>query len=163
MKEKIDLPKLEGHHCFACGSENPKGLNLYFYRDHDKIYTDITLGRDYEGWENLVHGGILSTLLDETMSWTIIFFKRVFFVTRKMDVKYIRPVEIGKKLTVRGRISDDSAPPKIFAKADIVDENRNLLVRGTGEFITIPEQKLAMVPEGLRRDMNSLFESLPEP
>jgi acyl-coenzyme A thioesterase PaaI-like protein len=159
MKEdRVDIPKLQGHNCFACGTENPKGLNLYFYRSGDAVCTDITLDRNHEGWENIVHGGIISTLLDETMSWAIIFFKRIFFVTRKMEVKYVRPVLTGVPLTVTGKVKDDSAFPKIKASADIRDKEGSLLVRGTAEFVELPQEKLSAVPEGLKKDMNLLFE-----
>jgi acyl-coenzyme A thioesterase PaaI-like protein len=158
--ERVDIPKLEGHNCFACGTANPKGLNLYFYRSGDAVCTDVTLDRDHEGWENVVHGGIISTLLDETMSWAIIFFKRTFFVTRKMEVKYVRPVEVEVPLTVAGRIIDDSIPPKIRAVADIRDGKGRLLVRGTAEFVELPQERLSMVPESLKKEMILLFERL---
>ncbi|MGD8228950.1 MAG: PaaI family thioesterase [Desulfobacteraceae bacterium] len=162
-EERIDLPKLQGHHCFACGTANPKGLDLHFYRYGETICTDITLDRHHEGWENVAHGGILSTLLDETMSWTIIFFRRIFFVTRKMEIKYIRPVPIGVPLTIKGQIADDSTPPIIKAKAEILSGDGHLMVRSVGEFVVVPEEKLSMVPEGLKKDMNELFERLPSP
>ena len=112
MNDSIEhISKVKGYHCFACGTANPIGLNLNFYRLGDTVCSDITLGRSYEGWENLVHGGIISTLLDEVMSWTIIYFKKVFFVTRKMDVKYIKPVKVGMPLTVKGKLMD--SPPTV--------------------------------------------------
>jgi len=160
-KKKLEIPKLRGHHCFACGTENSKGLNLYFYREGDHVCTDIRLDKHHEGWENMAHGGILSTLLDETMSWTIIYFKRTFFVTRKMEVKYLKPAIIGRQLTVKGRISDDARPPKIMARAEILDEGGSVLVRGTGEFVEITEERLSAVPEGLKRDMKALFDNMP--
>ena len=76
--ERVEIQKLQGHHCFACGTANPIGLNLNFYRLDNAVCSDITLGKNHEGWENMVHGGIISTLLDEVMSWSIIYFKRVF-------------------------------------------------------------------------------------
>jgi len=164
MNEKrIELPKPMGHFCFACGTENPIGLNLHFYRLGDRICTDITLGRNHEGWQNVTHGGIISTLLDEVMSWTILFFKRAFFVTRKMDIKYVKPVLIGTPLTVSGRIMDDSNPPKIRVRAEIRDDKGGLFVRSSGEFVEVPEEKLFSVPGGMKDDMLSLFRSFPEP
>ncbi|MBU2499184.1 MAG: PaaI family thioesterase, partial [Proteobacteria bacterium] len=128
-KERIDLPKVEGHHCFACGTENPKGLNLSFYRSGDAICTDVVLDRHYVGWENMAHGGIISTLFDEVMSWTILYLKRLFFVTRKMEVRYMRPVLIGVPLTVKGTITDDSQSPRIMAKAEMLDKEGRILAK----------------------------------
>jgi len=157
---KIEIKKLQGHNCFACGTANPIGLNLKFYRLGDAVCSDIILGRSYEGLENLVHGGIISTLLDEIMSWTIIYFKKVFFVTRKMDVKYIKPVKVGIPLTVKGKLMDSSGGRKIEARGEVLDDNGNLLVRSFGEFVVLPKEKLPFVPEGLKKDMLSLFEKI---
>ena len=158
-EKKVNIQKPKGYNCFACGTANPIGLNLQFYRFGDAVYSDITLGKNHEGWENVAHGGIVSTLLDEVMSWTIMYFKKIFLVTRKMEVKYIRPVLIGTPLVIRGEVVDDSEPPRIRARADIRDDERNLLVRSTGEFIELPKDKLAAVSEGLKEEMLSLFEN----
>jgi hypothetical protein len=73
-----NIPKLKGYNCFACGTTNPIGLNLTFYRRGEYVCSDIKLGRNYEGWENMAHGGIISTLLDEVMGWALIYFKKFF-------------------------------------------------------------------------------------
>jgi len=156
-EKRVNIQKPQGHCCFACGTANPIGLNLQFYRLGDAVCSDITLGKNYEGWENVAHGGIVSTLLDEVMSWTIMYFKKNFLVTRKMEVKYIKPVLIGTPLVVKGEVMDDSEPPKIRARADIRDDEGHLLVRSIGEFVELPMEKLSSVPEGLKEEMLLLF------
>ena len=156
-EKRIDIPGLEGHHCFACGTANPIGLKLKFYNMNDKVCADITLGKNHEGWQNMAHGGIITTLLDEVMAWTIMYFKKIFFVTRKMKVKYVKPVMIGVPLTVKGRLIKDSKPPYVEAVADILDDKNQLLVRATGEFVALPKDKLELVPDGQKRDMIELF------
>ena len=66
-KDRIKLPQLQGHGCFACGTENPIGLNLQFYSEGSAVCTEISLNKVYEGWEGIAHGGIVSTLLDEVV------------------------------------------------------------------------------------------------
>jgi acyl-CoA thioesterase FadM len=136
-------------------------LKLKFYRSGDAICTDIRLERYYEGWTNMAHGGIITTLLDETMSWTIIYFKRVFFVTRKMEVKFIKPVLVEKPLTVRGRLSDSTDDVRVKARAEILDNEGNVLARSTGEFVVLQEEKLSSVPEDMKKEMSALFEKFP--
>jgi acyl-coenzyme A thioesterase PaaI-like protein len=157
-ERRIDLPGLEGHFCFACGTANPIGLKLKFYNMNDNVCADITLGRNHEGWQNMAHGGIITTLLDEVMAWTIMYFKRIFFVTRKMEVKYVRPVMVGVPLTVKGRLMKERKPPYIGVIADILDDERRILARGTGEFVEIPRDKLDLVPEGPKQDMVELYD-----
>jgi len=160
--ERIELPKLQGHFCFACGTANPIGLNLHFYRLNESICTDITLAKYHEGWQNMAHGGIISTLLDETMSWTIIYFKRIFFVTRRMEIKYIRPVLVGAPLTVRGRLTKEMREPYVGAVAEVLDGAGQVLARAKGEFVELPKDKLELVPEGLKGDMIALFNKFTE-
>ena len=159
--KKTPIPQLDGQTCFACGTANPVGLKLKFYRSGDAICTDISLDKYYEGWTSMAHGGIISTLLDETMSWTIMYFKKVFFVTRKMEVKFVRPILVEKPLTVQGRLLESGDNSRIRAKADILDSQGNILARSTGEFVVLPQEKLSSVPEEMKREMIALFEKFP--
>ncbi|MBN2059536.1 MAG: PaaI family thioesterase [Deltaproteobacteria bacterium] len=159
-EEKIDIPKPEGHYCFACGTANPIGLNLKFYRMGDAVCTDVTLSRNHVGWENIAHGGIISTVLDEVMSWTILYFKRVFFLTRKMDLKYIRPVLVEIPLTVRGRLLNTEDPKKILAVGEMFNNDGQLLARSKGEFVSLVKEELTSVPESLKKEMFSMIEEM---
>ena len=162
-EKRVDIEKPEGHHCFACGTDNPIGLNLKFYSLGDAVCSEITLQKYHEGWQDIAHGGIISTLLDEVMSWAIMYSKRTFLVTRKMDVKYVRNVLIGTPLTVTGRLVDDTKPPRVKAKAEIRDDEGTLLVRGNGEFVVLPEERLSSVPKSFKEQMASLFARYAQP
>ena len=143
----------------ACGTDNPIGLNMQFYRMDDMVCSDITLKRNHEGWENMAHGGIISTLLDEVMSWTGMVFKRTFLVTRKMDIKYIKPVPLGAPLTVRGKILNERGTSKIDIRGEIVDAQSRLLVRSRAEFVMLADKQLSSVSEGMKREMVEMFEN----
>lgn len=155
---RIPIQKLQGHHCFACGTDNPIGLNMQFYRLGDMVCSDITLQRNHEGWEGMAHGGIISTLLDEVMSWTVLYFKRTFLVTRKMDTKYIKPVPLGTLLTARGKILNDDNAATIDIRGEIVDAQKKLLVRSRAQFVMLAEKQLSSVSEGMKQEMLQMFE-----
>jgi uncharacterized protein (TIGR00369 family) len=157
-EDRVPIQKLQGHHCFACGTDNPIGLNMRFYRMEDAVCSDITLGKNHEGWENMAHGGIISTLLDEVMSWTVLYFKRTFLVTRKMEIKYIKPVPLGIPLTARGKILDEPGNSRIEVRGEIVDAEGKLLVRSRGEFVMLAENQLSSVSNALKQKMAALFE-----
>ena len=131
---------------------------MQFYRLGDRVCSDITLQRNHEGWENMAHGGIISTILDEVMSWTVLYFKRTFLVTRKMNMKYIKPVSLGIPLTARGKILDEPGNSRIEVQGEIVDAEGKLLVRSLGEFVMLAENQLTSVPQSLKREMTSMFE-----
>jgi uncharacterized protein (TIGR00369 family) len=122
------------------------------------VCSDITLERNHEGWENMAHGGIISTLLDEVMSWTVLYFKKTFLVTRKMEIKYIKPVPLSIPLTARGKILDEPGYSKIEVRGEIVDAAGKLLVRSRGEFVMLAENQLSSVSNGLKREMMDMFE-----
>ena len=157
-KDRIKLPQLQGHGCFACGTENPIGLNLQFYSEGSAVCTEITLDKIYEGWTGIAHGGIASTLLDEVMSWAILYSKKVLIVTRNMTVKYIRPIMIGTPLLITGQISDTRTFPRIGAEAEIRDREGGLLVKGSGEFVALSEEKFSSIPESYKKERSLLFE-----
>ena len=158
MDEIIEsIPKLQGYNCFACGTANPVGLNLSFYRLGEYVCSDIILEKNYEGWENMAHGGIVSTLLDEVMSWTVIYFRRIFFVTRRMKIKYIRPVPLYRLLAVKGKMIEGGKRRLCKASGLIQDEDKNTLVRAEATFAILSDKDLSLVPDNVRGDMDNLF------
>jgi acyl-coenzyme A thioesterase PaaI-like protein len=157
--DKVPIAKLEGFDCFACGTNNPIGLKMSFYRQGDAVCSDLVLSPNHVGWQNIAHGGIISTLLDEVMSWTVLYFKKSFAVTRRMEVRYLRPVPVGVALTVRGKITADHKRQICRAGASLLDDQGKILARGEGEFALLDEKKLSVFPEDLKEKMLQLFES----
>ena len=158
MDETIEsIPKLKGHNCFACGTANPIGFNLSFYRQGEYVCSDITLGENYEGWENMAHGGIVSTLLDEVMSWAVIYFKRIFFVTRRMKIKFIKPIPLYRLLTVRSKMIEGGNRRLCKARGLIQDDDKNILARAEATFAILSDKDLDLVSDKLKREMNNLF------
>ncbi len=157
---KLKIKKPEGYLCFACGTANPIGLNLEFYVSHDKINTEITLSRYHAGWSDIAHGGIISTILDEVMSWAILYFKRSFFVTRKLEIKYIKPVKTGEPLVASGSMLTCCGDDKIVNVAGELRDNRNsLLAKAKGEFIIIRRED---IKPGFKESEKEIFTLIDE-
>ena len=154
---RIPIPILEGHDCFACGTNNPIGLKLKFYRQDNYICSNVTLTRNHVGWQNMAHGGIISTLLDEVMSWTVIFFKKSFSVTRRMGVRYLRPVPVGVPLTVKGTITSDEGKRRCQAEALLEDDEEKVLAKAEGDFAILSADRLKDFPEDFKKQMMELF------
>jgi len=154
---KIPLPQLQGHYCFGCGTENPHGLHMIFYRQGHAVCSDLTLPRELEGWQNMAHGGTLSTVLDEIMAWAVIAFRRVFFVTARMEVVYRRPAPVGAPLTARGVISDEPFARGCVATGEILDAKGEVLTRARAEMVYLPPERLSLMPDAIKDDMVALF------
>jgi len=110
------------------------------------------------GWQNMAHGGIISTLLDEVMSWTVIYFKKAFSVTRRMHVRYLKPVPVEAELTAKGTITSDGKPRTCKAEAVLLDWEGNVLAKGEGDFAVLSGDKLTALPEDFKKQMWELFE-----
>ena len=87
-------------YCFACGEENPIGLHLKFDFDGEKISTKKILPREFQGYEGTAHGGILSTMLDETMCKFIDAKYHERAVTGRLEVRYKFPTPVAQELKI---------------------------------------------------------------
>jgi uncharacterized protein (TIGR00369 family) len=61
--------------------------------------------RQFEGWEGLIHGGILCTILDEVMAWSLVSEDN-WGVTAKMSVNFRKPVVVGQHIRAEGRMTE---------------------------------------------------------
>jgi acyl-coenzyme A thioesterase PaaI-like protein len=130
---------------------------LNFYRQGSSICSDVVLSRNHVGWQNMAHGGIISTLLDEIMSWTVIYFKKVFSVTRQIQVRYLKPVPVEVPITVKGTITSDGTSRSCRAEAILLNSRGNVLAKGEGEFVLLSEHRLTDLPDEFKEQMINLF------
>ncbi len=89
--------------CFGCGPNNPIGLKLSFLWDGKTARAEFTPTEFYQGWSGLVHGGIVICLLDEAMSYAVIF-EGMHCVTAKIQVKLRHPASINEPLLITSSI-----------------------------------------------------------
>ncbi|MFH2099650.1 MAG: PaaI family thioesterase [Pseudomonadota bacterium] len=158
QEERIYLPHLEGYRCFACGTDNPVGLAMRFYLSEDGqgACSDVVLSENHVGWETIAHGGIVGTLLDEAMGWAVITFEREWFVTRTMEVRYLRPVPVGAALTVEGRV-ERRENSLCRASAVLRETGGRPFARASAEMAFLSEKRVQMSPEVHRKAMEDLF------
>ena len=128
--------KLESNgNCFVCGKNNPNGLRLSFEIDKEKqtLQTTFVASPTYQGWDGIVHGGILSTLLDEAMA-NLVYELGYQAVTASMQIKFKKPAPILEPLRVYGEVTEVSRR-LIKAKAHISRDDGTILAVGTSTFI----------------------------
>lgn len=90
-------------YCFACGKNNDKGLGLEFeYKDNEASCIFIPQ-KEHQGWRDVIHGGIIATVLDEAMA-KLIIKNYSFGVTSNMEIRFLRPAKVGEVLTVTGSV-----------------------------------------------------------
>ncbi len=88
--------------CFVCGMKNPLGLQVKpeILRNGEQVRIECTPSSHLQGWADVLHGGILSTLLDEAITYVGIATFGKPAVTAQLDVRFRNPSPTGVKLTV---------------------------------------------------------------
>jgi len=98
-----DITPVADNYCFVCGRDNPQGLKIKvkYHPEELAAETHLSLPREYQGWADVIHGGILSTLLDEMMAHAVWRFAGPG-VTLGMEVRFHHPLKPGEAILVRG-------------------------------------------------------------
>ncbi len=95
--------EFEPHNCFACGSLNEHGMHLELHLGERRAWTELALPERFEGWHGIAHGGILATILDEVMAWSLVA-EESWGVTARMTIDFRRPVHVGAIVRAEGWI-----------------------------------------------------------
>lgn len=97
---------LEDGHCFVCGPHNAGGLKAPFAIDRERRSASCSLAvpARFQGWQGVVHGGILATLLDEASIYACRSVGEQF-VTAEISVRYRKPVPVERILTVSAEVT----------------------------------------------------------
>ena len=133
--------------CFGCGEANSTGLQLQFLLAPDgTVVCPATIGDAFEGHPGLLHGGIIATLLDETMSKSV-RAKGLTAMTRHMEVDYKRPVPSQTPIRMEGRVLR-SEGRKLWVEAQILDQAGKVLASGKGLFIEVRAEAAAPASTG---------------
>lgn len=114
--------------CFACGAGNPIGLQIGGFESTGEVVSaQFTPRAEYRGFEDVLHGGIIATALDEMLSWTAILLERVMVVTAKLELRYAKPAPVAATYRLTGALEER--------------RGRRLLMRG--ECRTVPDTVVA--------------------
>ena len=93
------------HNCFACGTLNTHGMRLEIHIEEGRSWTELRLEPRFEGWEGIAHGGILCTILDEVMAWSLVGADN-WGVTARLAVDFKRPVPVGRTIRAEGWVTE---------------------------------------------------------
>ena len=99
--------------CFGCGKNNPCGLKLNFEWDGKQVRAKFIPTELHQGWEGIIHGGIINTILDEAMGYAT-FYEGIRCVTGAMQTRFKHPASIGESLIVTASVTKNT---RRFAEA----------------------------------------------
>ena len=119
---------------FVSGVENPKGMKMVPVIKDRKIYAKYIFEKSFEGGPGLVHGGILSTVLDDMMGYAT-FTQNLFCVTANLNVNFRAPSQVDKEFELYAWVKEVDGN-KVYAESVIQSEDA-IHVEADGLFINI--------------------------
>ncbi len=104
-KKKITLGLADDKMCFGCGEKNSRGLKLKFAVSDDKrtIRCRWIPAKEFQGYADILHGGIIGLILDEMMINLLWVTKRPA-VTAELTVRFKKPARVGEPLDFEARV-----------------------------------------------------------
>jgi acyl-coenzyme A thioesterase PaaI-like protein len=133
VHHRISNPSHRG--CIICGDNNACGMHLQFHQTSDGSATaTFLLDAVYQGYPDVVHGGVVAAVLDGAMTHCL-FAQKVEAVTAELTVRYIHPVCAHKPVFVRAWIIKSSSHLHMLA-AELMQEDR-IQVKAQAKFRSV--------------------------
>ena len=131
----MNLKLTDDQMCFACGKKNPIGLKLDYKIDGKTFTAPFTPKKEHQGYANIVHGGIISALLDEAMV-NLAFRTGLNAVTAHFEVDFKKPAFVGERLLVKGEILEEEGR-KVHARSELRKEDGTLVAEAKGILVKV--------------------------
>jgi uncharacterized protein (TIGR00369 family) len=128
------LPNSTAHNCFGCSPANPSGLQMKFFANQDTVISNITIPDHLCGWSKIAHGGVLTTILDEVMSWTALHFLKRITMTKSINIDFIKPVYIRNPLKAEGRVMEQTGKHGAVLEGILYNDKGLVCAKSTADF-----------------------------
>lgn len=124
--------------CFACGQRNDAGLKLVFHRKGDAVVTEYTPDERFQGFPGVVHGGVLATLLDETLNRMAMAEGR-WMMTGRLDIRFRNAAPLGTRLRVTARtLASRSRALTATGEVTLADDPATVIATAEATFLPVP-------------------------
>lgn len=155
------LPTSADHNCFGCSPANEAGLQMAFFRYGEAVYSRVVIPEHLGGWNKVAHGGVVSAILDETMSWAVMVLRKHLGFTRKMTVEYKKTVAVGATMEAESRIVGVENDREAVVEGILTDTNGKVCALSEGTFRTFSPsvaKRLKIVDDKTLAWLNGLWE-----
>lgn len=130
----------ENYNCFGCDPDNESGLRMEFFEDGDEIVCIWKPEQKFTGYNDILHGGIQATLIDEIASWVVFVKLKTGGFTVNLNVDYLNPVQINKgDITLRASLKE-MEKNIAHISVSLYDGNGKLGTEGIARYFTLPEK-----------------------
>jgi acyl-coenzyme A thioesterase PaaI-like protein len=148
VRYKVKKKQQNSKSCLVCGLQNDFGLQASFYElENGELLAVFTPREQHQGYPGLLHGGLSTAMLDETIGRALMISQpEQFGVTVEILVRLKKPVPLDEELRVIGRITRDS---KRFYEGtgEILLTDGTVAVEAHGKYLKMPLAKIAEYDE----------------
>jgi uncharacterized protein (TIGR00369 family) len=148
--------------CFVCGSRNANGLNLRFHTDGRIVRAHFTARAEYNGFVNVIHGGILATVLDEVMVWACSVPSKRFFYCAEMSVRYRTPATPGDEIIAEGELMEVKRERLFMASGKLTRSDGTVIATSTGKYVPVVGLSMETVLADFEGSSEQLRNFLPD-
>lgn len=129
MRNKLE----DDNYCFVCGEKNPQGLHVKFSIHEGKALAEFVPQKIHQGYKDIVHGGLISALLDEAMV-KVALMQGMPAVTAVITARFKSPLMPGEKANVEAMITKINKKI-IEASASIKKTDNTLIAEGHAKLL----------------------------
>ena len=148
MMSKKTEHKLQpnSRHCFVCGLENKFGLKLRFFETGPgEVTAEYTVPEHFQGYPGIVHGGIVTAMLDEVTGRAHINSEHTrFMFTAKLEIRFRKNVPVEKPLRVVGQV-EKSKSRMASSTGKIYGPEGDLLAEAKALLVNLPDEEISEV------------------
>ena len=138
----------EPHNCFACGALNTHGLHLELHVDGERCWTDLTLPTRFQGWDEIAHGGIVATILDEVMAWALVDHDN-WGLTARLTIDFKRPVRLEREIHAEGWVTE--------VRRRLITTAGRIVDPATSVVLATAEATYVAAPEARKRELKQRY------
>jgi uncharacterized protein (TIGR00369 family) len=132
---------LDGYLCFGCCPDNEFGLRLKFIENGDYLESEWEPSLYFQGYKNVLHGGIQASLFDEIAGWVVSVKLGSSGVTSHLVVKYKKPARVDEgKLKLKARIIKFEKRIATV-EAELISSKGISCAEAVIEYYVLPEEK----------------------
>lgn len=144
--EKIMLPNSDW--CFVCGEDNESGLQTRFYVEDGLVKARLKPRTHHCGYKGVIHGGIVASILDETMGWAAACAINRMCVTGELTIRYISNAPDDRELTCVTGV-EKANKRIVYTFGELVDDAGTKFASATAKFTPLTEAKTLEIDDML--------------
>jgi len=145
MSLKVTAKQPNSKMCLVCGLKNPFGLHTSFYElDNNELLAIFKPREEHQSYPGRLHGGIISTILDETIGRAIMIQSEgeIWGVTVDLQIRFKKPVPLDEELRVIGRLTKNGS--RFFeGTGELLLKDGTFAAEGHGKYLKAPLEKIA--------------------